>query len=137
MTEYKSATHSVPYGDSQVYALLSDLSNLKKMENVLAGRGISNLVCDTDSCSITVDRAGTLEFTVVERKPCSTIKLASSKMGIPIIMTIGLTPVAPAETNLEITASVDVNPFMASMVESPLKDILNKTVEALASLSYA
>ncbi|MDR2533833.1 MAG: SRPBCC family protein [Tannerellaceae bacterium] len=137
MADYKSEIKAIPYADSQVYAILSDLSNLEKIKGSLDGRGAGNLVCSPDSCSIAIDTVGTLEFTVVERQPYSIIKLASSKMGIPIIMTVELTPVSTGETNLQITASINVNPFMASMVESPLKEALNKTAEAVASISYA
>ncbi|MDR2496122.1 MAG: SRPBCC family protein [Tannerellaceae bacterium] len=136
MTKYKSAVRTIPYGDTKVYAMLSDLSNLNKVKDFLAGQGITNLVCDADSCSMTLSTAGTLEFSVVERTPCSSIKMKTSKAGLPVMMTIGLEPVAPNETTMQITASLDINPFMASMLAAPLKEILERAAEALASLSY-
>ena len=136
MTEYKSAARAIPYANTQVYAMLADLSNLKKVEGILTERGVKNLVCDVDSCSMTLDAAGTLDFSVVEREPDSRIKLQATKAGIPIVMTIELTPVAPKETSMQLSASIGMDSFMASMVAGPLKEVLNKTSEALASLSY-
>jgi hypothetical protein len=136
MIEYKSAIRSIPYSNPQVYAMLSDLSNLKKKEGFMAGRGVTILVCDADSCSIHVDAAGQLDFSVLEREPCSTIKLHAIKMGIPVVMTIALKPTADNETSLQLMASLGLDPFMASMVAAPFKDALNKLAEGLASLSY-
>jgi hypothetical protein len=136
MTEYKSAIRVIPYSNAQVYAMLADLSNLKKMEGFLAGRGVTSLVCDADTCSMNVDAAGKLDFSVIEREPCSTIKLQAIKAGVPVVMTIALKPTADNETNLQLTASLGLDPFMASMVAAPFKDALNKLAEGLASISY-
>jgi len=136
MTDFVSDIQKIPYSADRVFAKLSDLNNLEKVQSLLPEGKIRNFTFDTDSCSFQVDSFGDISVRVVEREPNKTIKLVSEKSPMPFTFWIQLQEIATDDTRIKLTFKADI-PFMfKAMVSKPLKEGINKVAEALAQLPY-
>jgi len=136
MTDFVSDIQKIPYGIERVYAKLSDLNNLEKVQSLLPEGKIKEFTFDTDSCSFKVETFGTISLRVVEREPFKTIKMESEKSPMSFNIWIQLQEAAAEDTRLKLTFRADI-PFMfKSMISKPLEDGIKKVAEALANMPY-
>lgn len=136
MTEFVSSVKTVPYNEDRIYTMLSDLSNLEKIQDRIPQDKIQDFEFNADSCSFTVAPVGKITFQIVDREPCKTIKLTTTNSPVPLFLWIQLKQVEENDTRMKITARADLNPFIKPMVSKPLQDAVDKISEVLASLSY-
>jgi len=136
MTDFVSDVQKIPYDANRVYAKLSDLNNLEKIQSLLPEGKIKEFTFDTDSCSFQAEPIGKISMRVVERDPGKTIKLVSEKSPVPFTCWIQLKEVAADDTRLRITFSADIPFLFKGMVSKPLEEGIKKVAEALAKLPY-
>jgi len=136
MTDFVSDVQKIPYDANRVYAKLSDLNNLEKIQSLLPEGKIKEFTFDTDSCSFRAEPIGKISMRVVERDPGKTIKLVSEKSPVPFTCWIQLKEVAADDTRLRITFSADIPFLFKGMVSKPLEEGIKKVAEALAKLPY-
>ena len=141
MKRIESNIKQIPYPQESVFAKVSDLSNLQSLidlipEDQKAGANIENLTCTPDSISCTVSPIGQIEFGVVSREPSKCVKLETTNSPVKVTMWIQLAPTGSSSCKVKLTADIDLNAFMVSMVEKPITEALNKLVDTLAMLPY-
>ncbi len=136
MTEFFSEVKTIPYSDTDVYAVLSDLNNLELAKEKIPQDKIKDFSFDSDSCTVTVDPIGKIRFVVVEREPNKTIKFQAEQLPFGVNMWIQLLPDNNGETKMKLTEHADLNPFLKPMVSKPLQAGLDKVAESLAALPY-
>lgn len=136
MTEFVSEVKTIPYNDDQIFAMLSDLSNLERVKDRIPQDKIKEFSFDSDSCSITVDPVGSVTFQIVEREPNKTIKFSTTNSPIPLLMWIQLKQVDDNDTRMKMTVRAELNPFIKSMVSKPLQEAVEKISEIIARLPY-
>ncbi|MDR1883808.1 MAG: SRPBCC family protein [Prevotella sp.] len=136
MTEFVSEIKTIPHPDADVYAVLSDLNNLKPAQKTIPRDKIKDFTFDTDSCTLSVDPVGKIRLVVVERKPDSTIKFRAEQLPFDVTMWIQLAPAGNGETKMKLTVKADLNPFLKPMIGKPLQAGLDKVAEGLAGLPY-
>lgn len=136
MTEFVSEIKTVPHADVDVYAVLSDLSNLEMSKDKIPEDVIKDLSFDQDSCTITVDPVGKIRFVVIEREPNKTIKFQSEQLPFDVTMWIQLKASGDDETKMKLTIKADLNPFLKPMVSKPLQSGLDKVAQGLSALPY-
>ncbi|MDL2322942.1 SRPBCC family protein [Bacteroidales bacterium OttesenSCG-928-A17] len=136
MTEFTSEIKTVPYPETKVYEVLSDLSNLEKMRDKIPQEKIKDFSFDTDSCSFSVNPVGKVRFNIVEREPSKTIKFAVDQAPIDVNMWIQLKETEPGVTKMKLTVKAGLNPFLKPMLSKPLQDGINKIADVLANVPY-
>jgi len=136
MTDFVSDIQEIPYSAERVYAKLSDLKNLEKVQSLLPEGKIKDFSFDADSCSFQVESIGSIALRIIEREPFKTIKLESEKSPVPFNCWIQLQEVASNETRLKVTVRADIPFFFKGMISKPLEDGIKKLAEALAKLPY-
>ncbi|MCC8133736.1 MAG: SRPBCC family protein [Tannerellaceae bacterium] len=136
MTEFVSEVKQIPYNDDQIFAMLSDLSNLERVKDRIPQDKIKEFTFDSDSCSLAVDPVGTITFEIVEREPNKTIKFTTTNSPVPLHLWIQLKQVAELDTRMKLTVRADLNPFLKPMVSKPLQDAIDKISTILAGLPY-
>jgi len=136
MTDFISEVKTIPHSDDKVFAMLSDLTNLERVQDRIPQDKIKNFVFDVDTCNFTVDPLGSVEFRIIERDPNKTIKFSTTNSPIPVLMWIQLKQVAENETKLKVTLRADLNPFIKPMVSKPLQEGINKIADAIANLPF-
>lgn len=136
MTKFESGVKHIPASQEAVYGKLSDLSNLEALKDRLPEDKVKNLRFDADSVSVEVPPVGTVTLQIVEKEPCKCIKFATTTSPLPFNLWIQLLPVAEAECKMKLTIGMELNPFMKTMVQKPLKEGLEKMADALSIINY-
>ncbi len=93
MTEFVSEVKTIPFNEDRIFNMLSDLSNLGKVQDRIPQDKIQDFEFDKDSCSFSVAPVGKITFQIVERRTeqddqihdhelaCSPVPLDSAKTG--------------------------------------------------------
>jgi Carbon monoxide dehydrogenase subunit G (CoxG). len=136
MTDFTSDVKTIPHNDDKIFAMLSDMSNLERVKDRIPQDKIKDFTFDTDTCSFTVDPVGSIQFQIIEREPCKTIKFTTTNSPVPLQMWIQLKQVPENDTKLKMTVRADLNPFIKPMVSKPLQDAVEKISEIVANLPY-
>ena len=78
MTEFVSEVKTIPFNEDRIFNMLSDLSNLGKVQDRIPQDKIQDFEFDKDSCSFSVAPVGKITFQIVEREPNKTIKFTTT-----------------------------------------------------------
>lgn len=136
MTEFVSEIKTIPYTDTDIFSVLSDLNNLELAKDKIPQDKVKDFSFDRDSCTVTVDPIGKVKFVIVDREPNKTIKFEAEQVPIGLNLWIQLMSSGDTETKLKLTVKADLNPFLKPMVSKPLQQGLDKIADLLSSLPY-
>ncbi|MBK5720297.1 SRPBCC family protein [Dysgonomonas sp. Marseille-P4677] len=136
MAEFVSEIKTIPYADTDIYTVLSDLNNLELVKDKIPQDKVKDFTFDTDSCTVNVDPVGKIKFVVVEREPNKVIKFEGEQLPFGVTMWIQLKSSGDGETKMKLTIKADLNPFLKPMVSKPLQAGLDKVADGLAKLPY-
>ena len=123
MTEFVSEVKTIPFNEDRIFNMLSDLSNLGKVQDRIPQDKIQ-------------DFEFKITFQIVEREPNKTIKFTTTNSPVPLFLWIQLKQVEENDTRMKITVRAELNPFIKPMVSKPLQDAIDKISTMLASLPY-
>ena len=126
MTEFVSEVKTIPFNEDRIFNMLSDLSNLGKVQDRIPQDKIQDFEFDKDSCSFSVAPVGKITFQIVEREPNKTIKFTTTNSPVPLFLWIQLKQVEENDTRMKITVRAELNPFIKPMVSKPLQDAIDK-----------
>ena len=136
MTEFTSEIRTIPHSDARVFAMLSDLSNIRRIRNNIPQDSIKAFTFTDDHCSFEISPIGKIEFHIVDREPNKPIKFETTQSPVPLQLWIQLKQVAENDTRMKMTVRAELNPFLKPMVSKPMQDAVNKISEILAALPY-
>lgn len=137
MTEFTSEIKILPHNDTEVFSVLSDLSNLEFVKDKIPQDKIKDFSFDKDSCTISVDPVGKIKFNIIERVANSTVKFQAEQVPFGLDLIVELNNNGENKTELKLTVNANLNPFIKPMVSKPLQQGLEKMAEALAMLPYS
>ena len=136
MTKFESDVKLIPYSQERVFEKLADLNNLEVIKDRIPKDKVQDISFDSDSLSFNVAPVGTIKLQVVEREPYKCIKFETVVSPLPFNLWIQLVAVSERECKLKVTIGMDLNPFMKTMVQKPLKEGLEKMVDMLSMIKY-
>lgn len=136
MTQFESSVKVIPYNNEQVYAKLSDLTNIEKVKDKLPQDKVKDLQFDADFMSFSVPPVGMLTLRIIEREPDKCIKFETVNSPLPFNLWIQLVPVTEAECKMKLTIRAELNPFIKGMIQKPLEEGLEKMAEMLSKIPY-
>ena len=136
MTKFESDVKLIPYSQERVFEKLADLNNLEVIKDRIPKDKVQDICFDSDSLSFNVAPVGTIKLQVVEREPYKCIKFETVVSPLPFNLWIQLVAVSERECKLKVTIGMDLNPFMKTMVQKPLKEGLEKMVDMLSMIKY-
>ena len=136
MIEFSSDLKTIPHTDRDVFRVLSDLRNLDLIKNLIPEDKVKDFIFDKDSVSFRVDNIGKVSFIVIERLPDSYVRFKSEKLPFEVFLEIQLQMKSEDETELVMVAKSDLNPFMKSVVEKPMREAVDSIAEAMTQLPY-
>lgn len=152
MTRYESSIKQVPYPVQDVYAKLSDLSNLQvikerfndplirqqipadKVEQVKSV--VEQIEFTSDSVSCNVGMVGNISLEIVEREENKCVKYQSVSSPIGFTLWAQVLPTSDTVSKLKLTLDADLNFFMKQMVDKHIKDGIEKMADMLAMIPY-
>jgi carbon monoxide dehydrogenase subunit G len=136
MTEFTSEIKQLPYSETTIYEVLSDLNNLEKVKDRIPQDKVQDFSFSRDSCTFNVSPVGNVCFSITEREPNKTIKFKADQSPVEIYMWIQLKEVNPQDTRMKLTVRANLNPFLKPMLSGPLQKGLDKIADVLASVPY-
>lgn len=136
MTEFTSEIKQIPYSETTVYEVLSDLNNLEKVKDRIPQDKIRDFSFDHDSCTFNVSPVGNVRFSVVEREPGKTIKFKADQSPVDVYMWIQLKEMNPQDTRMKLTVKAELNPFLKPMLSGPLQKGVEQIADVLAAIPY-
>ena len=152
MAKYESQIKQVPFGQSAVYAKISDLSNLAvikdrmddpniqaqipadKIEEVR--RAVSQMEFTTDTLSGPIGPIGNIAVEIVEREPEKCVKFASTSSPVSFKLWIQVLPTSQISSKIKVTIDADINFFMKQVLAKPLQQGVDKFADMLAMIPY-
>jgi len=136
MTEFISEIKTILCENRKIYETLADLNNLEKIKNRIPSDKIENFTFDSDSCAFSIQPVGKIRFSIIDREPLKTIKLAADQSPVAVTIWIQLKETGEKETRMKLTVKADLNPFVKPMLSKPLQDGVNQIAEMLAKIPY-
>ena len=136
MTKFESEVKIIPFSQERVYDKLSDLNNLESIKERIPKDKVQDITFDHDSMGFNVNPIGRIDLKIIEREPHKCVKLETTTSPLPFTVWIQLVAVSERECKIKVTIGMNLNPFMKTMVQKPLKEGLEKMVEMLAVIQY-
>ena len=136
MTKFESEVKVIPYSQERIFEKLADLNNLESIKDRIPKDKVQEISFDRDSLSFTVSPVGNINLQIIDSEPQKCIKFETVASPLPFNLWIQLVPVSERESKLKVTIGMELNPFMKTMVQKPLKEGLEKMVEMLATIQY-
>ena len=135
MTKIESTIREIAYSQQAVYNMLSDLSNIQKVQDKIPQEHVKDLTFTSDSISISTPM-GAVKMVIVNREEPKEIKFETQESPLPFNFWIQILPVDETSTKMKLTIKADLNPFIAGMVKKPLQEGIEKIADALQLIHY-
>lgn len=135
MTKIESTIREIAYPQQAVYNMLSDLSNIQKVQDKIPHEQVKDLTFTADSISIST-QMGAVKMVIVNREVPREIKFETQESPIPFNFWIQILSVSETSSKMKLTIKADLNPFIAGMVKKPLQEGIEKIADALQLIHY-
>ena len=135
MTKIESTIREIAYSQQAVYNMLSDLSNIQKVQDKIPQEHVKDLTFTSDSISISTPM-GAVKMVIVNREEPKEIKFETQESPLPFNFWIQILPVDETSSKIKLTIKADLNPFIAGMVKKPLQECIEKIADALQLIHY-
>ena len=135
MTKIESTIREIAYPQQAVYNMLSDLSNIQKVQDKIPHEQVKDLTFTADSISIST-QMGAIKMVIVNREAPREIKFETQESPLPFNFWIQILPVSETSSKMKLTIKADLNPFIAGMVKKPLQEGIEKIADALQLIHY-
>lgn len=138
MLKHKSPSATSPHRAEDIFAVLSDLSRLEKVQLPPEVDGLKLTPQDADSCLVELSMGLETTLRIVQRTPYSEIHFAIEHDMLAEPISIQLTLVCLEDNVTEINSYVEANlPMMIQMMAgAKLKQALDKLPDLLSRLPY-
>lgn len=135
MTKIESTIREIAYPQQAVYNMLSDLSNIQKVQDKIPHEQVKDLTFTADSISIST-QMGAVKMVIVNREAPREIKFETQESPLPFNFWIQILPVSETSSKMKLTIKANLNPFIAGMVKKPLQEGIEKIADALQLIHY-
>lgn len=128
MTEYTSKQVHINKPDSMIYEALSKFDNFTP---ILKDK-VEDWAATEDTCSFKV-KGFTLKLRMVDKEPCSTIKITGDDMPFEFNFWIQLKRVDEYDTRMRLVVKAKLNTMMKMMIGKKLQGGLDQVVDQIAA----
>jgi len=136
-TKYESKIGQIPCNDQVIFAVLSNLENLKRFEEAIPKDKIKDLEITADYVRIQVDGlAQKFIVRIVEKEEFKTIKFGVDNIPMEMNFWIQLKQVAEQDTRIKLTIKADIPMMFRMMLEKKLQQGLDQAVDMLCQVPY-
>lgn len=136
MDTFESSIKEIKYSQEIVFSKISDLNNLKSVEDKLPKDKIKSMTYDSDSVTITVDPVGSLSLRIIERQPYKTIKFVADQAPILFNMWIQLLPTSEESCKMKVTIKAELNMLTRNFLKKPLQDGVEKIATMISMIKF-
>lgn len=136
-TKYESKIGQIPHEDKVVYAVLSNLENLQRFNEMIPKDKVKEMEITADYIRIKIDgMAQKFTIRIVEKEEYKTIKFGVDNLPMDINMWIQLKQMAEQDTRIKLTIKADIPMMFRMMFEKKLQQGLDQAVDMLCQVPY-
>ncbi len=131
LTTYTSRRGEVPCGDSDLYAFLTDMRNLR---SVVPEGMITDFEATEDHCSFKVEKTGRIAASLAEALPHSLIKYdAETFLTGRMTVQVEIEYITNLRSSFHLTAGVKMNPIMKMFLGDSAGRLLDSLIDSIES----
>ena len=124
----------IPENEEKIFAFFS---NLNHIEPLIPKEKLSSWDFQVDHCKLGIAGLGEIGLSILEKKPCSLIKLGSGEdSAYDFTLWIQLNQVSEKDTRVKITLQAHLNPFLQVMAKKPLQNFVDTLVDRMHDIQY-
>ena len=136
--KYESKIESIPAPVAHVYPVLSDLSSLERVRDLIPQDKVKELEISPDAVKMKIDGLGQkITLRVVDRIENDTIKFGLDNMPLEMNCWIQLKEVAPNDTRVKLTIKADIPLMFRMMFEKKIQKGLDDAAKMLTQFPYS
>lgn len=136
--KYESKIESIPAPVAQVYPVLSNLSNLERVRDMIPQDRVKELDITPDAVKMKVDGLGQkLTLRIVDRIENDTVKFGLDNLPMDMNCWIQLKEVAPNDTRVKITMKADIPMMFRLMLDKKIQQGLDDAARMLTQFPYS
>ena len=136
--KYESKIESIPAPVAHVYPVLSDLSSLERVRDLIPQDKVKELEISPDAVKMKIDGLGQkITLRVVDRIENDTIKFGLDNMPLEMNCWIQLKEVAPNDTRVKLTVKADIPLMFRMMLEKKIQKGLDDAAKMLTQFPYS
>ena len=135
--KYESKIGQINANASNVFAVLSNLENLKQFVNLIPQDKIKEIEITRDTVRFKVDGLGPkVSIGIVEKEPDKMIKFGADNLPIALNAWIQLKQMDEMDTRMRITIKTDMPVMFRMMLDKKLQVGLDQAVDILCNIKY-
>ena len=135
MAKFESSIKQVPYPQTAVYGMVSNLENIEKVRSRIPEDKMKDMTFTADEVTVT-SPVGEVTLRIIEREEPKCVKFETAKSPVPMNMWIQLLPTGDNSCKMRVTIKADIPIFLKGMVSGPLNEAVEKIADALAMIPY-
>jgi len=137
-TKYESRITSASCSAAEMYRVLSNLSNLERVRDLIPQDKIQEMEIQPDYVRIKVDGLGQkITIAIVDRIENDTIKFGLEGAPMEANFWIQLKEISPTDTRLRLTLKADIPMMFRMMIGKKLQQGLDQAADMLAQFPYS
>lgn len=137
-TKYESRITSASCSAAEMYRVLSNLSNLERVRDLIPQDKIQEMEIQPDHVRIKVDGLGQkITIAIVDRIENDTIKFGLEGAPMEANFWIQLKEISPTDTRLRLTLKADIPMMFRMMIGKKLQQGLDQAADMLAQFPYS
>lgn len=136
--KYESKIESIPAPVAQVYPVLSNLSSLERVKDLIPQDKVKEMEITPDAIKMKIDGLGQkVTLRVVDRIENDTVKFGLDNMPLEMNCWIQLKEVAPNDTRVKLTVKADIPMMFRLMLEKKIQQGLDDAAKMLTQFPYS
>jgi carbon monoxide dehydrogenase subunit G len=137
MKTYESKITKVNANAAAIYSVLSDLSNIEKVRDLIPQDKVQEMESAPDYIRIKVDGLGQkIIFRIVDRIENDTVKFGVENLPIDGNLWIQIKQVAPMDSRIKVTLKAELPMMIAMMAGKKIQQGIDQAADMLAMIPF-
>ena len=137
MNTYESHIAKVPADASAIYAVISDLSNLERVRDLIPKDKVQEFETDPDFVRLKVDGLGQkIIIRIVDRIVNDTVKFGIENLPMDGNFWIQVKQVAPHDSRIKLTLKAELPMMIAMMAGKKIQEGIDQAADMMAKMPF-
>ena len=137
MNTYESHIAKVPADASAIYAVISDLSNLERVRDLIPKDKVQEFETDPDFVRLKVDGLGQkVIIRIVDRIVNDTVKFGIENLPMDGNFWIQVKQVAPHDSRIKLTLKAELPMMIAMMAGKKIQEGIDQAADMMAKMPF-
>ncbi len=137
MNTYESHIAKVPADATAIYAVISDLSNLERVRELIPQDKVQEFETDIDYVRLKVDGLGQkIIIRIVDRIENDTVKFGVENLPMDGNFWIQVKQVAPHDSRIKLTLKAELPMMIAKMAGKKIQEGIDQAADMMAKMPF-